>query len=246
MPSAGGVHLIIYGHKRTFPFTMVGRDGARSEKPRRSRASLPDHPSRVMRIGGACCARGTASGAIPLAVWRPGGAWGGFASLRSLPTGPARRASGAFAVAGYRRRPRPTDDAGRGAWRRHGGGPTRGDAVTDLPLIKAAKLWAKVSQRTGATYLTGRWGGCRVLVFENLERTSEAEPSHFLFLGEAGEWPVPDKAHAPATVPGPAQAVPELQAVPAAPVEDGVGKKPVRRRRKAPGGKEAGPPRKAR
>jgi hypothetical protein len=29
--------------------------------------------------------------------------------------------------------------------------------VTDLPLIKAAKLWAKVSARTGATYLTGRW-----------------------------------------------------------------------------------------
>jgi hypothetical protein len=58
--------------------------------------------------------------------------------------------------------------------------------VTDLPLIKAAKLWAKVSQRTGATYVTGRWGGCRVLVFENLERTSDAEPSHFLFLGEAG------------------------------------------------------------
>ena len=56
--------------------------------------------------------------------------------------------------------------------------------MTDLSLIKAAKLWA--------TYLTGRWGGCRVLVFENLERASEAEPSHFLFLGEAGEWPLPD------------------------------------------------------
>src|SRR5689334_673425 len=81
---------------------------------------------------------------------------GGFASLRSLPTGPARRASGAFAVAGYRRRRPPTDEAGREARRRHGGGPTRGDAVTDLPLIKAAKLWAKVSARTGATYLTGR------------------------------------------------------------------------------------------
>ena len=68
--------------------------------------------------------------------------------------------------------------------------------MTDLPLIKAAKLWAKVSQRTGATYLTGRWGGCRVLVFENLERASEAEPSHFLVLGEAGEWPHPDQAAA--------------------------------------------------
>ena len=79
--------------------------------------------------------------------------------------------------------------------------------MTDLPLIKAAKLWAKVSARTGATYLTGRWGGCRVLVFENLERASEAEPSHFLFLGEAGEWPVPDRANAPATAPEPVQEV---------------------------------------
>ena len=119
--------------------------------------------------------------------------------------------------------------------------------MPDLPLIKAAKLWAKVSQRTGATYLTGRWGGCRVLVFENLERTSEAEPSHFLFLGEAGEWPVPDQANAPATVPGPAQQVAtELQAGPAAPVEDRAGEKPVRRRRKAGGDKAAGPPAKAR
>ena len=68
--------------------------------------------------------------------------------------------------------------------------------MTDVPLIKAAK----VSARTGTVYLTGRWGGCRVLVFENLERASEAEPSHFLFLGEAGEWPVPDQATAPAPV----------------------------------------------
>src|SRR3954454_17163424 len=63
----------------------VGPQGARqttlTEKPRRSRASLPDHPSRVMRIGGACCVRGTAPGAISLAVWRPEGAWAGFPSL---------------------------------------------------------------------------------------------------------------------------------------------------------------------
>ena len=118
--------------------------------------------------------------------------------------------------------------------------------MTDLPLIKAAKLWAKVSQRTGATYLTGRWGGCRVLVFENLERKSEAEPSHFLFLGEAGEWPVPDQTTATVVAAEPVHELPELQAIPAAPVEDGAGKKPVRRRRKAPGGEEAGPPRKAR
>src|SRR5690348_14369558 len=120
----------------------------------------------------------------------------------------------------------------------------RGGAMADLPLIKAAKLWARVSQRSGATYLTGRWGGCRVLVFENLERASEAEPSHFLFLGEAGEWPVPEQAAAPA-VPEPVREVAELQAVPAAPAEDGAGKKPVRQRRKARG-KEPTTERKAR
>jgi hypothetical protein len=118
--------------------------------------------------------------------------------------------------------------------------------VTDLPLIKAAKLWAKVSRRTGATYLTGRWGGCRVLVFENLERTSEVEPSHFLSLGEASEWPHPDQANAPVTAPEPGREVAEPQAVPPAPAEDGAGERPVRRRRKARGGKVAGPPRKAR
>ena len=118
--------------------------------------------------------------------------------------------------------------------------------MTDVPLIKAAKLWARVSARTGAVYLTGRWGGCRVLVFENLERASEAEPSHFLFLGEAGEWPVPDQAAAPAVVAEPAQAAPELRAVPAVVVEDGTGEKPARRRRKARGDGAAGPPAKAR
>src|SRR3954447_19281422 len=62
---------------------------------------------------------------------------------------PCSFASRAFAVAGYRPRLRPTNDAGREVRRCHGGGPTRGDAVTDFPLIKAAKLWARVSARTG-------------------------------------------------------------------------------------------------
>ena len=106
--------------------------------------------------------------------------------------------------------------------------------MTDLPLIKAAKLWAKVSARTGATYLTGRWGGCRVLVFENLERASEAEPSHFLFLGEAGEWPHADQATAPTVAAEPAQ-VSEPRTAPVAVVEDGAGERPARRRRKARG-----------
>src|SRR3954451_12271493 len=165
---------------------------------------------------------------------------------RSLPTVPARPTSRAFVVPGYRPRRHPVDGAGRGAQGRHGGGPTRGGDVTDLPLIKAAKLWAKVSQRTGATYLTGRWGGCRVLVFENLERASEAEPSHFLFLGEAGEWPVPDQAAASAAVAEPARELPEARAAPAVAVEAGAEEKPARRRRKARGTGAAEPPRTAR
>ena len=53
------------------------------------------------------------------------------------------------------------------------------------PLLKAAKLWAKTSQRTGRTYYVGRWGGCRVLVLENDRRQGDDEPSHFLLLGKA-------------------------------------------------------------
>ena len=56
----------------------------------------------------------------------------------------------------------------------------------------------------------------------------------------------PDQAVVPAAVTGPAQAVPELRAIPAAPVEDGTGEKPARRRRKARGNGAAEPPRKAR
>ena len=65
--------------------------------------------------------------------------------------------------------------------------------MTDLPLIKAAKLWAKVSAQTGATYLTGRLGGCRVLVMENRDRQGEQDPTHWLMLGDA-EMAAPDGA----------------------------------------------------
>ncbi len=54
--------------------------------------------------------------------------------------------------------------------------------MTDL--IRAAKLWAKTSAKTGRPYLVGRWGGCRVLIFENSEE-GERQPSHFLFIGDA-------------------------------------------------------------
>src|SRR4051794_22901142 len=52
-------------------------------------------------------------------------------------------------------------------------------------LIKAAKLWAKVSAKTGGTYYVGRMGGCRVLVLENRDRKGEDEPTHWLLLGDA-------------------------------------------------------------
>jgi hypothetical protein len=53
-------------------------------------------------------------------------------------------------------------------------------------LIKAAKLWSKTSGKTGKNYLTGRWGGCRVLVFEN-DQEGDGEPTHWLMLGDAEE-----------------------------------------------------------
>ena len=52
-------------------------------------------------------------------------------------------------------------------------------------LIKAAKLWAKVSTKTGGTYYVGRMGGCRVLVLENRDRQGKDEPTHWLMLGDA-------------------------------------------------------------
>src|SRR3954467_2557178 len=103
---------------------MVGRDGARSEKPRRSRASLPAHPSRVMRIGGACCVRGTAPGAIPLAVWCPEGAWGGFASLIVVDWPCSSHEQGLCC----------RDEASAAA----SADGERDGTMTDLPLIKAA------------------------------------------------------------------------------------------------------------
>ena len=57
------------------------------------------------------------------------------------------------------------------------------------PMISAARLWAKVSAKTGRQYLVGRWGGCRVLIFENADRKGDDEPSHLLMLAEAEDKP---------------------------------------------------------
>ncbi len=61
--------------------------------------------------------------------------------------------------------------------------------VPDNRLLKAARLWAKTSQRTGKTYYVGRWGGCRVLILENDRREGEDGNTHWLLLGEAEDRP---------------------------------------------------------
>ena len=62
---------------------------------------------------------------------------------------------------------------------RAGGGRA---GMTDL--VRAAKLRAEISARTGGTYYAGRMGGCRVLVLEDTDER-EGEPSHWLMLSEA-------------------------------------------------------------
>jgi hypothetical protein len=66
---------------------------------------------------------------------------------------------------------------------------TRDFKVADNTLLKAARLWAKTSQKTGKTYYVGRWGGCRVLILENDRRESEDGNTHWLLLGEAEDKP---------------------------------------------------------
>jgi hypothetical protein len=58
------------------------------------------------------------------------------------------------------------------------------NAQKNSPMLKAAGLWAKSSVK-GGQYLTGRLGGMKVLVLENRDRQSDADPSHNLFFVEA-------------------------------------------------------------
>lgn len=53
-------------------------------------------------------------------------------------------------------------------------------------LIKAAGLWRKTSA-AGNEYLTGRLGGLRVLIMPNKDKTTDADATHVLLIGEAGE-----------------------------------------------------------
>src|SRR3954469_5659641 len=56
--------------------------------------------------------------------------------------------------------------------------------ANNSPMLKAAGLWAKSSVK-GGQYLTGRLGGVKVLILENRDRKSDADPSHNLFFVEA-------------------------------------------------------------
>jgi hypothetical protein len=63
---------------------------------------------------------------------------------------------------------------------------------TVIALVQAAELWASTA-KTGRTVLTGRWGGCRVLVIENDQVAGDGKPTHWLMLGDAehGRQPAP-------------------------------------------------------
>jgi hypothetical protein len=51
-------------------------------------------------------------------------------------------------------------------------------------MLKAAGLWAKTSAK-GGQYFAGRLGGVKVLILENRDRKSDADPSHNLFFVES-------------------------------------------------------------
>jgi hypothetical protein len=57
--------------------------------------------------------------------------------------------------------------------------------MSDATLLRAAKLWAKTSQKNGRQYLVGRLGGLRVLIFENADKRGDDDHTHVLMVGEA-------------------------------------------------------------
>lgn len=58
--------------------------------------------------------------------------------------------------------------------------------MTDSPeradKIVACRLWSRPG-RDGSTFLSGFWGGCRVLVVANLDRADDTDATHLLVLG---------------------------------------------------------------
>jgi hypothetical protein len=61
-------------------------------------------------------------------------------------------------------------------------------AYSSSPMLKAAGLWAKTSAK-GGQYFAGRLGGVKVLILENRDRKTDADPSHNLFFVESAPKP---------------------------------------------------------
>lgn len=53
-----------------------------------------------------------------------------------------------------------------------------------LAKFPACRLWERTGQ-DGRPFLSGRWGGVRVLVVRNPDRADDDDASHLLVLGEA-------------------------------------------------------------
>lgn len=64
-------------------------------------------------------------------------------------------------------------------------------AMTDRPdpllKIPACRLWQRTG--SGGPFLSGRWGGVRVLVIVNPDRADPDDATHLLVLGEAEHQP---------------------------------------------------------
>ena len=57
--------------------------------------------------------------------------------------------------------------------------------MTDFnTMLKATGLWRRTSAK-GNEYFVGRLGGVKVLVLENQDKQSDADPTHCLFFAEA-------------------------------------------------------------
>ena len=51
-------------------------------------------------------------------------------------------------------------------------------------MLKAAGLWRRTSAK-GNEYFVGRLGGVKVVLLENRDKQSDADPTHNLFFAEA-------------------------------------------------------------
>lgn len=74
-------------------------------------------------------------------------------------------------------------------------------------LLKAAGLWRRTSAR-GNEYFAGRLGVVKVVILENRDRTSDQEPTHFLFFADGQGAPKSAAAEARPPASKPARAKP--------------------------------------